>query len=85
MNKDNSNLSGKPNLEFQKAAMDALVSLKAVEAMKQLRSLGKRSVSGELRQMTEDTNKKIRDTARLDFSPMAEQIIKGQLEGQMTR
>ena len=75
MHKDNSNPQYKPSVHVQKEGMRALTQLKAVEAMRQVRSLGKQSMLPELRQMSEDYNKGILKESQADYDKMAREII----------
>lgn len=75
MHKDNSNPNYKPSVHVQREGMKALTQLKAVEAMRQIRSLGKQSMLPELRQMSEDYNKGILKESQADYDKMAREII----------
>lgn len=81
MHKDNSNPQYKPSVHVQKEGMRALTQLKAVEAMRQVRSLGKQSMLPELRQMTEDYNKGIIKETQSDYDKMAREMIEASTLG----
>lgn len=78
MYRDNGNPQYKPSVHVQREGMKALTQLKAVEAMRQVRSLGKQSMLPELRQMTEDFNKGILKETQADYDRLARQILEAQ-------
>lgn len=82
MHRDNNHYTGKPNLEVQKAGMEALLQLKAGETLMQLHSLGKRSPSPEVRQAAEDYSKKIAAASQPELLKLAEAELRKQMQPQ---
>lgn len=80
MHADNNSWSGKPNMEFQEAALKALVQLKAVESINQLRAIQGQTTDANLRNMIGKYAEKLTDAAKPADSAIVERTIRAQMQ-----